>query len=128
MNRERAMQKRKQFGYKGFGHIACHCRNRRDIEENGRAEFGRLEYQPSSNKFKFLTSNVMQTEIPIKEKKKKKKVLRKVIVKIGLKQEEEEEGITVEVLLDSRVTELVMSLQSVRKNKFKKKMLDKPII
>ena len=122
------MQKRKYFGYEGFGHIACHCKNRRDIEENRRAEFGRLEYQPSSNKFKVLTSNMMQTEIPIKEKEKKNKMLRKVIVKIGLKQEEEEEGITVEVSLESRVTGLVMSLKFVRKNKFKKKMLDKPII
>ena len=48
-------------------------------------------------------------------------------MKIGLKQEDKEEGITVEVLLDSRATGLVMSLEFVRKNKFKKK-LDKPII
>ena len=60
------MLKRKYFGYEGFGHIACHCRNRRDIEENRRVEFGRLGHQPLSNKFKVLTSRVMQTEILIK--------------------------------------------------------------
>jgi len=70
----------------------------------------------------------MQTEIPIKEKEKKKKMLRKMTVKIGLKQEDDDEEITVEVLLDSRATGLVMSLEFVRKNKFKTKKLDKPII
>ena len=49
------------------------------------------------------------------------------MVKIELKQEDDEEGIVVEVLLDSEVTELVMSLKFVRKNKFKKKKLDRPI-
>jgi len=41
---------------------------------------------------------------------KKEKLLREVTVKIGLKQEEDEEEIVVEVLLDSGVTGLVMSL------------------
>ena len=49
------------------------------------------------------------------------------MVKIELKQEDDEEGLVVEVLLDSEVTELVMSLKFVRKNKFKKKKLDRPI-
>jgi len=48
-------------------------------------------------------------------------------VKIGLKQEENKKGIVVEALLDSRATELVMSLEFPRKNKFKKKKLEKPI-
>ena len=42
-------------------------------------------------------------------------------MKIGLKQEDDEEGIVVEVLLDSSATELVMSLEFTRKNIFKKK-------
>ena len=40
---------------------------------------------------------------------KKEKVLREVMVKIGLKQEEKEEGIVTEALLDSSTTGLVMS-------------------
>jgi len=54
-------------------------------------------------------------------------LLRKVTVKIGLKQKYDEEGIIVEVLLDSEVIGLVMSLEFVEKNKFKKKKLDRLI-
>jgi len=64
---------------------------------------------------------VIKTEISIIEKEKKEKLLREVIVKIGLKQEDDEDGITMKVLLDSRVTGLVMSSEFARKNKFKKK-------
>ena len=52
----------------------------------------------------------------------REKLLREVMIKIWLKQEDNEEGIVVETLLDSEVTELVMSLEFVRKNKFKKKI------
>ena len=45
------------------------------------------------------------------------------MVKIELKQENDEDRITVEALLDSSMIELVMSLECVRKNKFKKKKL-----
>ena len=45
------------------------------------------------------------------------------MVKIELKQENDEDRITVEALLDSSMIELVMSLEFVRKNKFKKKKL-----
>ena len=48
--------------------------------------------------------------------------MRKVIVKIVLKQEDDKEGIIVEVLLDSGTTELVISLEFAKKNKFKKKL------
>ena len=57
----------------------------------------------------------------------KKKLLREVIVKIGLKQKDNEERIVVEMLLDSNVTRLVMSSEFARKNKFKKKKLDRLI-
>ena len=51
-----------------------------------------------------------------KEKREKKeKYLREVMVKIGLKQEEEEEGIVVETWLDSGATRLVMSEKFVKK-------------
>ena len=68
----------------------------------------------------------MQVRIP--NKRKKEKLLREVIVKIGLKQEDEEEDrITVKVLLNSRATGLIMSLEFARKHKFKKKKLNRPI-
>jgi len=69
----------------------------------------------------------MQVEIPSKEEKKKEKLLREVMVKIGLKQEDDKDGITMETLLDSGATGLVMSLEFTKKNKFKKKKLERPI-
>jgi len=44
-----------------------------------------------------------------------------------LKQKKYKEEIVVETLLDSGMTELVISLEFARKNKFKKKKLDRPI-
>ena len=104
--------------------MAYNCRKRRNIEENRRAEIRRPKCQFSSHKFKVLTSRVIQTEIS--NKRKKEKLLREVTVKIGLKQEDEEDGITVNELLDNRVTGLVMSSEFVRMHKFKKK-LERPI-
>jgi len=49
------------------------------------------------------------------------------MVKIRLKQKDNEEGIVVEVLLDSRIIGLVISLEFARKNKFRKKKLDRLI-
>ena len=48
-------------------------------------------------------------------------------MKIRLKQKDNEKGIVVEMLLDSRMTELVISLEFARKNKFRKKKLDRLI-
>ena len=53
--------------------------------------------------------------------------MKKVTVKIGLKQKDDKEGIIVEALLDSGMIELVISSEFVKKNKFKKKKLDRPI-
>jgi len=49
------------------------------------------------------------------------------MVKIGLKQEEEEEGVVIEALLDSGVTGLVISEEFVRKHKFKRTKLERPV-
>ena len=49
------------------------------------------------------------------------KLLKEVMVKIGLKQEDNKERIIVKALLDSSMTELVMSLEFARK-KFRKKL------
>jgi len=48
-------------------------------------------------------------------------------VKIGLKRIDMQEGITVEVLLDSRATGLVMSSEFAKKQGFKLKKLERPI-
>jgi len=49
-NRQRAMEERKCFICRGFGHIACHCRN---MEEEG-------SIQMPLNRFEVLRSRVMQ--------------------------------------------------------------------
>ena len=63
----------------------------------------------------------------VEKKEKKEKVLREVTVKIGLKQEEEEEGIVTEALLDSGATGLVMSKEFARKHRFKRTKLERPV-
>jgi len=106
------MEERKCFVCGCFGHIICHCRN---VGEEGPA-------QVPLNKFEI---EVRQTKIERKEKKEK--LLREVMVKIGLKQEKEKEGIVVDVLLDSGVTGLVMSEEFARKHRFRRTKLEKLI-
>jgi len=57
----------------------------------------------------------------------KKDFLREVTVKIGLERIDMQEGITVEALLDSGVTRLVMSSEFARKQRFRLKKLDRPM-
>ena len=138
-NKQRAMEERKCFGCGGFGYRASHCRN----EGKGKP------IPVSPNKFEVLKVRVMQKgersgkevakdrkEILRKErakrgvkvrqtKEKKEKYLREVTVKIGLKQEEKEEGIVTEVLLDSRATRLVMSEEFAKKHRFRRMKLEK---
>jgi len=57
----------------------------------------------------------------------KEDFLREVTVKIGLERIDTQEGITVEVLLDSGATGLVMSSEFARKQGFKLKRLDRPM-
>jgi len=68
---------------------------------------------------------VRQTKV--ERKNKKEKLLREVIIKIRLKQEKEKEGIVVKALLNSGVTGLVMSEEFVRKHRFRRTKLEKPI-
>ena len=49
------------------------------------------------------------------------------MVKIGLKQKEEEEGVVIEVLLDSRAMGLVMGEEFARRHKFRRTKLEKPV-
>jgi len=50
-----------------------------------------------------------------------------VTVKIGLERLDMQEGVTVEALLDSRATGLVMSLEFAKKQGFKLKRLERPM-
>ena len=60
-------------------------------------------------------------------RKMEERILREVTVKIGLERIDMQEGITVEVLLDSGATGLVMSLEFAKKQGFKLKKLERPI-
>ena len=53
--------------------------------------------------------------------------MREVTLKIGLERIDNQEGITVEVLLDSGAMEIVMSSEFARKQEFKLKKLEKPM-
>ena len=55
------------------------------------------------------------------------KKLREVMVKIGLERIDMQEGITVEALLDSGVTGLVISSEFAKKQGFKLKKLERPM-
>ena len=79
----------------------------------------------AKNRRKTLREEKAKREVEKKEKKEK--LLREVTVKIGLKQEEEEEGIIMEALLDSGTTGLVMSEEFARRYKFKRTKLERPV-
>ena len=53
--------------------------------------------------------------------------MREVTVKIGLERIDTQEGVTIEILLDSGATGLVMSSEFVKKQEFKLKKLERPI-
>ena len=55
------------------------------------------------------------------------RMLREMTVKIGLERIDMQEGIMVEVLLDSGATRLVMSSEFARKQGFKLKKLERPM-
>jgi len=54
-------------------------------------------------------------------------LLREVTVKIGLERIDMQEGVTVEVLLNSRIMRLVISLEFTRKQGFKLKKIERSI-
>jgi len=60
-------------------------------------------------------------------KVKRLRPLRKVTVKIGLEKINMQKRITVEILLDSKTTGLVMSSEFVKKKEFKLKKIENPI-
>ena len=60
-------------------------------------------------------------------RKVKEKILREVIVKLRLNRIDTQEEITVEALLDSGATGLVMSSEFAKKQGFKLKKLERPM-
>ena len=58
-------------------------------------------------------------------RKTERKILREIMVKIGLERLDMQEGITVEALLDSGVTGLVISSEFAKKQGFKLKKLER---
>jgi len=63
----------------------------------------------------------------IEVRRAERKPLREVMVKVGLERIDTQEGITVEALLDSMATGLVMSSEFTRKQGFKLKRLERPM-
>jgi len=62
-----------------------------------------------------------------KKETRKERPLWEVTVKIGLERIDTQKGVTIEALLDSGVTGLVMSLEFARKQGFKLKRLERPV-
>jgi len=67
------------------------------------------------------------TERKMEVRKVEGKALREVTVKIGLKRIDTQEGITIEALLDSGATRLVMSSEFAKKQGLKLKKLERPM-
>jgi len=74
---------------------------------------------------------IINADVPKPEEKEEKvrkvegKTLREVTVKIGLERIDTQEGVTVEALLDSEATGLVMSSEFAKKQDFKLKKLER---
>jgi len=73
------------------------------------------------------TDTPKSERIEEKVRKVEEKTLRKVTVKIRLERVDIQEGITVETLLDSGATGLIMSSEFARKQGFKLKKLERPM-
>jgi len=67
------------------------------------------------------------TEKKMEVRKVEGKTLREITVKIGLERIDTQEGITVEALLDSGATGLVMSSEFAKRQGFKLKKLERPM-
>ena len=77
-----------------------------------------------------MLATLINADTPVPEEKVRRmegKPLREVTVKIGLERIDMQEGITVEALLDSGATGLVMSSEFARKQGFKMKKLERPM-
>ena len=142
------------YTYGEFGHMAQHCRNRGGrirIGDGRRLEYGQRQGRKgnskqldnlkerrgessrgtldSYNKFNILARKIQAgaseaERSKVEVRKTEGRLLREVMVKIGLKRIDIQKGITVEALLDSRATGLVMSSEFARKQGFNVKIVD----
>ena len=77
-----------------------------------------------------MLATIINADIPALEEKVRKverRTLREVTVKIGLERLDTQKGVTVEALLDSGATGLVISSEFAKKQGFKLKKLERPI-
>jgi len=97
------------------------------FKRGGESRTPRLD---SQNKYSVLVKEINADAPKSEEKEVRKaagKTLREVTVKIGLERIDTQEGITVEALLDSGATGLVMSSEFAKKQGFKLKKLERPM-
>jgi len=77
-----------------------------------------------------VLATIINVDTPASEEKVRKaegRTLREVTVKIGLERIDTQEGVTVETLLDSGATGLVMSSEFAKKQGFELKKLKRPM-
>ena len=100
-----------------------------------RGEESRVSQLDFNNRFHILTKREVgisdsegtkKKEVEVR-KVKENELLREITVKIGLERINTQEGVTVEALLYSNATGLVMSSEFARKQEFKLKKIDRPI-
>jgi len=84
-----------------------------------------IRFNVLANKIQLGTSDLERTDEV--RKGGRKKLLREVTVKIGLEKIDIQEEITMEALLDSGVTGLVVSSEFARKQGFRLKKINRPI-
>ena len=139
------MEERKCFECGGFGHIASNCRNV-GKEEPVLVFLNRFEVlkvkvmqkgegsgkEMAKDRREILREEKVKRGVEVRQtkverKEKKEKTLREVVMKIGLKQKEDEEEVVTEALLDSGATELVMSEEFVKKHRFRRTKLERPV-
>jgi len=104
-----------------------HSRYKGQFKRGGESRTPRLD---SQNKYSVLAKEINADAPKSEEKEVRKaagKTLREVTVKIGLERIDTQEGITVEALLDSGATGLVMSSEFAKKQGFKLKKLERPM-
>ena len=108
---------------RGSGYKECSLIKefKRGINATIRKRLMEVEYQPGLIEQWFRRATALGYNLNNED------MLREVMVKIGLERINMQEGITVEALLNSGVTGLVMSLEFAKKQGFKLKKLEKPM-
>ena len=139
------MEERKCFECGGFGHIASNCRNV-GKEEPVLVFLNRFEVlkvkvmqkgegsgkEMAKDRREILREEKVKRGVEVRQtkverKEKQDKTLREVVLTLGLKQKEDEEEVVTEALLDSGATELVMSEEFVKKHRFRRAKLERPV-